>query len=578
MSLSQRSVVRMNVSLLSCALTASAIMALGGCTRGRINGRPTGDSTTPTDQTRLAKPAFTDVTQNAGLAFRQYHGGCGQRYFVEQVAAGAAMIDANCDGNVDIYFPQPQPLGICKGKLPGPLHHRLYLNDGAGRFRLAKNAFHGVDTDYGLAAVVGDYDNDGKEDLYVCCYGKNKLFHNNGDGTFTDVTKRAGLEVGGFSTGGVWFDYDGDGYLDLYVLRYCEWTVATDIQCSGPHNEPDVCNPQTYTPATNKLFHNNGDGTFTDVTARSGAAPEKRRSLGVAAFDFDGDGKLDLFVANDLGPNYLLHNLGGGKFEDVATQTGCALGPNANNQANMGVAVGDFNDSGRLSVLVTTFANEPNTLYRCDGAFFTDISLPSYVGEVTKPFLTFGTGFVDTRNSGLLDLFFANGHISPFAYMKDPKDTYKQRCQLLLNEGHETFREAKDALPPSDVRVHRGVCFGDVNGDGKIDILNTASDDRPTLLRNDTTNAGNWLLVKLITAKGCATAIGARCTVVLGTHRIYRPLIGGGSFGGDSDHRVHFGLGSATKIDRLEIKWLSGRTQVLNDLPANRVMTIREPK
>ncbi len=523
----------------------------------------------------IPDPLFTDITQQAGLAFKQSHGGCGMRYFVEQVAAGAAVFDANGDGNLDIYFPQPKPLGICKGKVPGPLKQRLYLGDGKGHFKLADGVFKGVETDYGISAAVGDFDNDGRPDLYVSCFGKNKLFHNNGDGTFTDVTRKAGVEVGGFSTGAVWFDYDGDSLLDLYVMRYCEWTVETDLPCRGPHGERDVCNPQTYTPATNKLFHNNGNGTFTDVTAKSGASPEKRRSLGAAAVDFDGDGHLDLFVANDLGPNYLLHNNGDGTFSDMAMQGGVAFGLNGKSQANMGVAVGDYDNTGRISVLVTTFANEPYTLYRNLGTYFEDASEPTGIAAATKPFLSFGTGFVDSRNSGRLDLFFANGHISPFVKDMDEKQTYKQHNQLLLNNGNGRFANNPGALPKDDVRVHRGVCFGDFDNDGRMDILVTASDDRPTLLHNES-KAGNWLILNLTSANGCATPVGTRCLATIGGKKLTRIVIGGGSYGGESDHRVHFGLGKADSVEKMEIHWMSGKVQTLSNVRANQIISIRE--
>lgn len=561
------------------ALLPALLIGLSGCpgSSGKSPGASppivkTNGSADPTAQTT---PLFLDVTEQAGIAFKQSHGGCGLHYFPEQVAAGAAVFDANGDGNLDIYFPQPKPLGDCVGKTKGDFKQRLYLGDGKGHFRLAPNAFHGVETDYGIGAAVGDYDNDGKPDLYVCCYGKNKLFHNNGDGTFTDVTKKAGLEVGGFSTGAVWFDYDGDGKLDLYVMRYCEWSVATDVVCYGPNNVRDSCNPHNYIASTNKLFHNNGDGTFTDVTAKSGAAPVRRRSLAVAAVDYDGDGKIDLFVANDLGQNYLLHNNGDGTFTDMAIQENVALGQNGNWQANMGIAVGDYNDSGRLSFLITTFANEPKTLYRNDGVAFSDVSDPAGLAAITRQYLSFGTGFIDTRNCGRLDVFFANGHISAFAYVSDPQQTFKQRNQILLNTGDGKFVETKGVLPENDVRVHRGACFGDFDNDGRMDILVTASDDRPTLLHNET-KGGNWLLLKLVNKYGCSTPIGTRCTATVGGRKLLRAVIGGGSYGGESDHRVHFGLGTATKVEDIEIKWTSGKVQTLRDVPVNQVLTVRE--
>lgn len=518
---------------------------------------------------------FSDVTEEAGLTFKQSHGGCGMRYFVEQVAAGAAVFDANGDGFPDIYFPAPKPLGACKSKFKEMPRQRLYLNDGKGNFRLSPSAFGGVETDYGIGAAVGDYDNDGHPDLYVACYGKNKLFRNRGDGTFEDVTEKAGVGVTGFSTGAVWFDYNNDGLLDLYVLRYCKWTVETDIPCMGPDGTRDVCKPETYVASTNVLFRNNGDGTFTDVTKQAGAAPAQRRSLSAVAADFNGDGRLDLFVSNDLGPNYMLRNNGNGTFKDAAMEAGVAFGLTGVAQANMGLAAGDFDDSGRISVVVTTFANEPYTLYRNEGDYFTDVSGTSGIGKITLPYLGFGTGFFDSRNNGRLDLFCANGHVSPFAHLDNPLWSYKQHNQLLLNEGGGKFMEDVNALPKNDVRVHRGACFADFNNDGKMDILVTAADDRPTLLRNET-NSGNWLMLQLTNKQGCCTPVGTRCVATIGGKRLTRVVIGGGSYGGDSDFRIHFGLGEAKEAEKIEIHWMSGKTQILEHVAANRVLAIRE--
>jgi len=554
-----------------CALSVGLLAVLGmGCPKPE-------KTAIPPRELVVGAPTFVDITQKAGLDFVQSHGGCGLMYFVEQVASGAALFDANGDGNLDIYFPQPKPIGACVGKVKGDFKQRLYLGDGKGGFTLAPNAFGGVQTDYGIGAAAADYDNDGKLDLYVCCFGQNKLFHNKGNGTFEDVTAKAGVAVGGFSTGAVWFDYDGDGKLDLYVLRYCIWDIAHDQSCYGPNGQRDSCNPHNYVASTNKLFHNNGDGTFTDVTAKSGAAPEKRRSLSAVPIDIDEDGKLDLFVTNDLGPNYLLHNNGDGTFTDQAIQLGVAFGVNNNNQANMGIAVGDYNATGRLSLLVTTFANEPYTLYQNDGGLFSDVSEATGIATATRPFLAFGTGFIDTRNTGVLDLFFANGHVSPFSHMTDATITYKERNQLLVNDGTGNYTERKESLPADDVRVHRGTCFGDVDNDGRVDILVTATNDRPTLLHNET-KAGNWLLLNLITKDGCASAVGARATATVGGKKLLRVVISGGSYGGESDRRLHFGLGSATKIEQLEIKWLSGKTQRLKDITTNQVLTVHEEK
>ncbi len=536
--------------------------------------KPLTNTATATEELPL-NAKFTDITKAAGIDFVQSDGSCGMRYFVEQVAAGATVFDANGDGYPDIYFPAPKGIGVCTNK-PGmnQLHQRLYLNDGKGHFTIKANAFD-TETAYGIAGVAGDYDNDGKIDLYVCCYGKNTLYHNNGNGTFTDVTKKAGVEVSGFSTGGVWFDYDGDGRLDLYVLRYCEWTVATDIVCPGPDGQRDSCHPTTYTPARNKLFHNNGDGTFTDVTAKSKAALEPRRGLSAIAFDFDNDGRLDLFVANDLGPNSLLKNNGDGTFEDVASQQNVALGETGQSQANMGSAIGDFDGDGDFDIIVTTFANEPYTLYRNDNGFFTDVSGLTGIALATRPFLGFGVLFIDSRNLGALDLFFANGHVFPSIAKTTPTITYKQPNQLLLKTTKGIYEDAKDALPKDDKRVHRGACQADFDGDGRMDILATATNDKPSLLHNETPQA-NWLIVRCTGKNGCATPIGTKATATIGGKKLLRQIIGGASFGGDSDFVMHFGLGKAAQVDTLEIKWLSGKTQTVQNVRANQVLVLKE--
>ena len=268
----------------------------------------------------------------------------------------------------------------------------------------------------------------------------------------------------------------------------------------------------------------------------------ERRSLGAAAADFNQDGHLDLFVACDLGYNLLYQNRGDGTFEEVAAQSNVTSSPIGKVQANMGVAVGDYDGDGDLDILVTTFADEPFTLYRNEGGYYTDATVEAGIFQPTLPFLGFGCGFVDTRNQGVLDLFFADGHVSPYTTPKAPDCGYKQRNLLLLNDGKGHFSEDKPALPPDDIRVHRGACFGDINNDGRVDILVTAGDDRPTLLRNDSA-AGNWLLLRLTNKHGCATPVGTRCVATVGGKKLLRVVLGGGSYGGDSDMRVHFGLG-----------------------------------
>lgn len=550
----------------------AASEALTGC-----SPHSTAPSTpSPTPHPEQSEVKFTDITEQANLNFVQRNGTCNRRYFAEQVAAGAALFDANGDGFLDIYFPQPKPLGECKSTYKEPLRHRLYINDGKGNFTLKEDAFGGTDTDYGIAAAVGDYNNDGHPDLYVCCYGRNTLFRNRGDGTFEDVTEKAGVGLKGFSTGAVWFDYDNDGHLDLLVCRYCEWTVETDDNCLGKDGKPDVCAPTHYTPSTCVLYHNNGDGTFTDVTHASGFGQAARRSLGVAAADFHGTGRLDIFIANDMNPNFLYRNLGHGKFEEVGAQEGVSMGHKDQPLANMGVAVGDYDEDGDLDISVTTFSGESYVLYRNEGGkFFTDVSVDSGIAAPTLPHLGFGAGFFDSRNIGRLDLFYANGHVNPYIESFDPTTKWKQPNQLMLNDGAGKFQEAAEALPAADIRVHKGACFGDIDNDGRIDILVTASNDRPTLLHNDSPQK-NWLLVQLTNRHGCCTPIGAKCIATIQGKTRMRVVLGGGSYGGDSDFRVHFGLGDAPVVEKLEIHWLSGKKQTQTNIPANQILKITE--
>jgi hypothetical protein len=521
---------------------------------------------------------FSDVTEAAGVEFKQASGACGLFYFVEQNAAGASFLDANNDGFLDIYFPQPKVLGKCTAKLKQPLHQRLYFNDGKGYYQLAGNAFGGHETDYGMSAAVGDYDNDGDADLYVCCYGRNTLYRNRGNGTFEDVTLQAGVGLRGMSSSAAFFDYDNDGYLDLYVCRYSQWSPEKNIRCRDAAGNQDTCHPNEYPAMPDALYHNNGDGTYSDVTQKSGIGRmQARRALGVAAADFNTDGKLDLFVTNDVSANYLYINQGNGKFVDMAMQKSVAFGLGGKTQANMGIAVGDYDDNATLDAFVTTFTAEPYTLYRNEQEYFTDVSGSSGIFRATLPYLSFGAGFIDTTNRGLLDLFCANGHVSLHVNKVTPQYTYKQRNQLLMNDGKGRFTDDLAALPKDNVRVHRGAAFGDIDNDGKVDILVTANDDRPTLLRNESQGTGNWLLLKLTNKHGSVTPIGTRCIATINGKKKLRVVLGGGSYAGESDHRVHFGLGSATTVEKLEIRWLSGYTQILENVSANQILTLKEP-
>jgi hypothetical protein len=558
--------------------TCAIFLPLAGCDNLRVAATR---AAIKNEKPKAYAAQFVDATGKAGVSFRQFHGGCGDMFFIEQVASGAAFLDANGDGFLDIYFPQPQPMGRCKSQFKEKLTHRLYLNDGQGRFKLAPEAFGGVGTDYGIGASTADYDNDGDVDLYVTCYGRSTLFRNKGDGTFEDVTTKAGVGLRGLSTSSAWIDYDNDGDLDLYVARYCEWNIEMDKDCTDGSGRPTPCAPLAYTATADAFYRNNGNGTFSDVTRQAGLSNVKwrgqeGRGLGVAAFDVNTDGRLDLFVSNDLSPNYLFINQGNGKFRDMAMPMDAAYGLSGDPLANMGIAVGDYNDDAHPDVLITEFQSQGYVLYRNNGGMdFTNVSGTTGVFKATLPFLAFGAGFVDTRNNGSLDLFFANGHVSPSAKYQDPNTSFKQRNQLMLNDGKGQFTDVPAALPKDDIRVHRGASFGDYDNDGRVDILVTAADDRPTLLHNQST-AGNWLLLKLTNKQGCVTPIGTRCVATINGQKKVRLVLGGGSYASESDHRVHFGLGNADKVEKLEIQWLSGHRQTLENIEANQILSVRE--
>jgi hypothetical protein len=549
---------------IAAGLAGLALALLSGCAHQSTPNASPAAALASTATVSAAK--FSDATVEAGLDFVQLNGGCGKFYFAEMLAPGAATLDADGDGFLDLYFPSAQPLGSCAAaSTSGDFGQRLYLNDRKGHFRLAPQAFGGAQTDYALAAAVGDYDSDGKPDLFVACYGRSRLFRNLG-GRFEDVTERAGVGARGLASSAVWFDADGDA----------KWSVATDIACHTPDKQRGYCDPTVYPCEPGVFYRNNGDGTFTDRTRESGLSAATGHTLSLSAADFNGDGRLDLFVANDQTPNYLFINLGHGRFRNEATKRGVAFNLNGVPVANMGTAIGDYDDDGALDIATTTFSDESYTLFKNQGGMFTDVATLAGIGRPSMSYLGFGTGFFDSTNSGRLDLFYANGHIHYYARAKEPGQGFKQRNQLLINGGDGLFREELNALPADDIRVHRAACFGDFDNDGRIDILVTANNDRPTLLHNDSPQA-NWLQLQLIDKRGGATPIGARCVATIGGHKRVRVLLGGGSYGGDSDHRVHFGLAQATKIEQMEITWPSGNRQILRDISANQILTVREP-
>jgi len=515
---------------------------------------------------------FTDGTDAAGLAFRQRHGGCGRAYFVEQTGAGVAVFDMDGDGDLDLFFPQPTALPGCTPA--EALRNRLYRNDGKGHFERVPGAGGAVCSDYGIGASVGDYDGDGRLDLFESCYGRSHLFHNEGGGRFRDVTDAARLNRRGYSTSATWLDFDKDGHQDLFVCGYVEWQPDTPIRCPAPDGKLDYCTPQAFVPGKNALYRNLGNGTFADVTSTSGLAEEHDRALGVLAADLDADGWIDLFISNDNGANMLFRNQRTGRFKNEAMVRGVAFGAVGKAQSNMGIAAGDYDRDGDLDVLVTTFADEPFTLYRNEGSFFKDVSAECGLAQATYVPLGFGTCFFDADNNGWLDLFFANGHVEQFINQRSHTQTFAQLNQLFHYDGKAAFTQVTGALPADDRRVHRSAATGDLDGDGDLDLLVTALDDRPTLLRNDSP-AAHWLAVDLTDARNGGACIGAKVSATADGVTQTGWVLGGGSYLCQSDFAVHFGLGTATRVSRLEISWPDGSRQVLTDVPADQRLRVR---
>jgi hypothetical protein len=443
-----------------------------------------------------------------------------------------------------------------------------------------------------FGVAVGDYDNDGWPDIYGANYGKNRLYHNNHDGTFTDVAEKAGVTLGGWSTAPTWGDYDHDGRLDLFVPGYVKFDQDHPL-IAGQGRIPAnfcqfrgvnvMCGPRGLPGEEDHLFHNNGDGTFTDVSEKAGGS-DRAGYYGLAAVfvDVDDDGWVDLAVANDSTPNYLYRNRHNGTFEDVSYASGFALSEDGREQASMGIGVGDYNRDGNVDLFTTTFSDDYKTLYRNDGdGNFSDVTYQAGLGDPTIPFLAWGTGFLDFDNDGLLDIFIANGHVYPEADRQDWGTTWAERPQLFRNLNGARFKEVPPATGSglADVIPARGAAFGDLFNDGHIDVVLNNIDSTPTLLRNVVKNDNHWLTLKLVGGpQSPRDAIGAKVFLKAGEVRQRGDVFSGGSYGSSSDQRVHFGLGSATKVDRVIIEWPSGTTQELILPGIDRILTVEEGK
>jgi len=536
---------------------------------------------------------FRDVAQQCGLTVWHHTMGTPQKtYILETVGSGVALLDYDNDGWLDIYLVNGSTYDALSGKATAP-HAALFHNNHDGTFTdVAAKA--GVTNDrWGFGVAVGDYDNDGWPDLYVSNFGKNRLYHNNHDGTFTDVAEKAGVTLGNWSTGATFGDYDGDGRLDLFVPGYVHYDIqnpptprsaALRVTYCQFRGVDVMCGPRGLEGEPDHLFHNNGDGTFSDVSQKLGV-DDKQRYYGMTAVfaDVNNDGKPDLLVANDSKPNYLYLNKGNGTFEDVSYASGYAFNEDGRETASMGIALGDYRNNGLLDAYNTVFSDDYNPLYRNDGkGDFTDISYGMGIAEIDIPFLGWGTGFLDYDNDGWKDLFVANGHVYPSVDRTSWGTTFAERPLLFHNRNGEKFEvvPAVKNTGLAELLVARGAAFGDLFNDGRIDVVINQLDRAPALLRNVAPLGGaHWIAFKLIGgAKSPRDAVGATVYLKAGNLRQRGDVLSGGSFASSNDLRVHFGLGACNKVDEVEIHWPSGKIEKLKVPAVDRFYTIEENK
>jgi enediyne biosynthesis protein E4 len=522
---------------------------------------------------------FVDVTSRAGLQFQHNSGAYGGKLLPETMGSGCAFLDYDRDGWQDIL--------LING-MDWPSHRRrrttlkLYRNNRNGTFTDVTRAA-GLDIEmYGLGVAVGDYNNDGFPDLYITCVGQNRLFRNTGRGTFVEVTKASGLAGKlGFSTSAIWFDYDRDGFLDLFVCNYVKWSADHDVFCSLDGKNKSYCTPEAYRGETCWLFHNRGDGTFEDVTARSGIFDTSSKSLGVAMLDYDQDGWPDLLVANDTQPNKLYRNQRNGTFKDVAMDAGIAFSSDGKARAGMGVDVADFDNSGNPGVAITNFDNEMIGLYRIIGkGNFEDVAIQSGVGRASKNSLGFGCAFLDLDLSGSTDLIAVNGHIDDTVRNVRFGVGYAQPPQIFLNDGKAHFRESASTVGGdfNVPKVGRGLSYGDFDRDGDLDVLMTTNNGRAYLFRNDVTSGNRSIRFYLTGTKSNRDGIGAVVRVAAGGVTQTRMVKSGSSYLSQSEMPLTFGLGPRDKVDEVTVQWPSGKSESFKNLGVGKSYQLVEDK
>jgi hypothetical protein len=523
-----------------------------------------------------APVAFTDVTAPAGIRFVHNNGGFGRKYLPETMGSGGAFLDIDDDGWQDVLLVNSKNWPGRPGARSLPA---LYRNVGGAFSDVTRGS--GLDVElYGIGAAAADFDNDGRVDIYITALGGNRLFRNLGGGKFADVTAKAGVADGGFSTSALWIDYDTDGRLDLFVAHYVEWSIDTDLFCTLDGKSKSYCTPESYKGQSPSLFRNRGDGTFENATRRAGVFDTSSKALGVAMLDYDGDGRIDIFVANDTEPNRLYRNKGGGSFEDVAVSAGVAFSEAGVARAGMGVDATDFDGSGRPSLIIGNFSNQMMALYHNEGrGLFIDDAPRSTIGRSSLLALTFGCFFFDFDLDGLPDIFAANGHVSDDIERVQSRVTYAQRPHLFRNLGKRQFEDARARAGAALDRplVARGAAYADYDNDGDLDLLITVNNGPARLYRNDGGNANNFLRVKLVGSASNRDGIGARVEVTAaGRPPMWQLVKTGSSYASQSELPVTFGLGSAAKVEQIRVTWPTGKTETSGSQPANQAVTFKE--
>jgi len=564
-------------------VVATGLVVAWGC---HPRGQPSQSATEPgSDDVDTRTPPglagsiqLRDVTHPTGVTFVHTDGGSGQRYIVETVTAGLALFDYDADGWIDVYFLNGAPLPGTQ-HVGDPPRNALYRNEGGWKF-VDVTAEAGVgDTGFGLGVAIADYDNDGDQDIFVNNYGPNVLYRNDGDGTFADVTEEAGVSGGQeMGAGACFLDMDADGDLDLYVANYVKFTYETHVVHSKDGFSQYV-GPREYAFEPDFLYRNNGDGTFTDVSFESGVGQHAGSGMGIVCGDYDNDGDTDVFVLNDVAANFLFENDGAGKFEEVGLMAGAAFNGSGDELGSMGIDCGDYDNDGRLDFFMTSYQNELPVLYRnLGGRILEDVTVSSGAGSGTAPYVNWGTGFVDFDGDGHRDLFIANGHLQDNIDSFDKTSAYQVRNVLLRNKADGTFVDVSNASGNGLLteRSSRGAAFDDLDNDGDVDVVILNSRRQPTLLRNDSQAGNHWLQIRLRGVASNRDGVGARVKVVAGDLTQVDEVHSGRGYQSHWGSRLHFGLGRRNHVDRIEVRWIGGGLDVIEDVDVDQLLTITE--